>query len=201
MYPARSMTIRTPSPRESRSSPNSQSSKVAAASRTAVSRMTRLRVVGMTVNSAQPPRMKPRLKMFEPTTFPTEMSGCPFSAATSVTTISGAEVPSATTVEPISASETSSRRAMRQAETTVHSAPFQSSAVATSRSPRLISACALIPCATRASSRVVSRARNGSARARSASDPARPSAPEPRAARVARVTGFERLEVRHSPRG
>ena len=54
---------------------------------------------------AVPPRMKPRLKILDPTTFPIEISVWPVIAARIVTANSGADVPNATTVSPMTRSE------------------------------------------------------------------------------------------------
>ena len=54
---------------------------------------------------AVPPRMKPRLKILDPTTFPIEISVWPVIAARIVTANSGADVPNATTVRPITRSD------------------------------------------------------------------------------------------------
>ena len=54
---------------------------------------------------AVPPRMKPRLKILEPITFPIDMSVWLVAAALMVTANSGADVPKATTVNPIIRSE------------------------------------------------------------------------------------------------
>ena len=54
---------------------------------------------------AVPPKIKPKLKILEPTTLPIDISVWPVSAALMVTANSGADVPKATTVNPITQSE------------------------------------------------------------------------------------------------
>jgi hypothetical protein len=76
------------------------------------------------LKQAVPPSIKPRLKIFEPTTFPIEILDFPAIAALIVTANSGAEVPIATTVKPITRSETPKFRANREADSTRKSAPF-----------------------------------------------------------------------------
>ena len=75
---------------------------------------------------AVPPRMKPRLKILDPTTLPIEISVWPVIAARIVTANSGADVPNATTVSPITRSEILSEWAISDAASTNQSAPFQS---------------------------------------------------------------------------
>ena len=64
-----------------------------------------LGVMLMALTIAVPPRMKPKLKILDPITFPIEMSVWPVIAARIVTANSGADVPNATTVSPITRSE------------------------------------------------------------------------------------------------
>ena len=87
------------------------------------SRQTRIRSVGMARMAAAPPRMKPRLKMLDPTMLPTEIESRPSKAATSVTPNSGAEVPKATTVSPMTSWEIPIRSARAAAESTTYFAP------------------------------------------------------------------------------
>ena len=75
---------------------------------------------------AVPPRIKPRLKILEPITFPMDISDCCDIAALMVTANSGADVPKATTVSPIIKSDTFRVCAISEAESTSQSAPFQS---------------------------------------------------------------------------
>ena len=75
---------------------------------------------------AVPPRIKPRLKILEPITFPMDISDCFVIAALMVTANSGADVPKATTVSPIIKSDTFRVCAISEAESTSQSAPFQS---------------------------------------------------------------------------
>ena len=75
---------------------------------------------------AVPPRIKPRLKILEPITFPMDISVCWDIAALMVTANSGADVPKATTVSPIIKSDTFRVCAISEAESTNQSAPFQS---------------------------------------------------------------------------
>ena len=75
---------------------------------------------------AVPPRMKPRLKILEPITFPIDMSVWLVAAALTVTANSGADVPKATTVNPIIRSEILNVWAISAAESTNQSAPFHS---------------------------------------------------------------------------
>ncbi len=56
--------------------------------------------------SAVPPKINPRLKIFEPITLPMDISVWFVAAALIVTANSGADVPNATTVNPIIRSET-----------------------------------------------------------------------------------------------
>ena len=75
---------------------------------------------------AVPPKIKPRLKMLDPTTLPIDISVCPVIAALIVTANSGADVPKATTVKPITRSEIFNECAISAAASTSQSAPFQS---------------------------------------------------------------------------
>ena len=59
----------------------------------------------MPLIKAVPPKINPKLNMFEPTTFPIEIVSLPINAALIVTANSGADVPIATTVSPITKSE------------------------------------------------------------------------------------------------
>ncbi len=52
------------------------------------------------------PRTKAKFAIFEPTTLPIAISGCPFMAASKLTTSSGAEVPKETNTTPITSFET-----------------------------------------------------------------------------------------------
>ena len=56
--------------------------------------------------TAVPPRINPKLNMFDPITFPIDISVCFVIAALIVTANSGAEVPKATTVRPMIKSDT-----------------------------------------------------------------------------------------------
>ena len=98
-------------------------SRIVVPPRIAPSRRYRVWSTGIARTRAQPPRMKPRLKMLEPTMLPTEMSPWPFNAAMIVTANSGAEVPSATTVRPMTSSEMPSRLDSREADSTTQCAP------------------------------------------------------------------------------
>ena len=78
------------------------------------------------LNNTPNPKIKPRLNILEPKTLPTAISGLPSNAALIDTANSGAEVPIATIVKPITKSETPNFCASLLAESTSHSAPFQS---------------------------------------------------------------------------
>ena len=69
------------------------------------------------------PRIIPRLKMFDPITFPTEIAGWSLKAAETVTANSGADVAIATTVRPITKSESPNFLAIFDAESTTQDAP------------------------------------------------------------------------------
>jgi len=58
------------------------------------------------------------LKVLLPTTFPTAMSRCPFTAAATDAATSGSEVPAATIVRPMTSSDTPSSLAMSVAAPT-----------------------------------------------------------------------------------
>ena len=90
------------------------------------SRLKSLGEVEMGRITAVPPRIKPRLNIFDPITLPILISDCPEKAALMVTANSGADVPKATTVSPITKSDTCSVWAISAAESTSQSAPFQS---------------------------------------------------------------------------
>ena len=75
---------------------------------------------------AVPPKIKPRLKILDPTTFPIDISVWPVMAAFIVTANSGADVPKATTVSPITRSDIFKECAISAAASTSQSAPFHS---------------------------------------------------------------------------
>jgi len=76
--------------------------------------------------TAVPPKINPRLNIFDPMTLPILISDCPENAALIVTANSGADVPNATTVRPMIKSEIWNVCAISAAESTIQSAPFQS---------------------------------------------------------------------------
>ena len=80
-----------------------------------------LMTIGAT--TAAHPTMSMAFMMFEPTTFPTAISGVPFRADIRLTKNSGIEVPQATMVRPITISGTPNRRAMALAPSVRRSAP------------------------------------------------------------------------------
>jgi hypothetical protein len=84
----------------------------------------------MALTIATPPKIKPRLKMFEPITLLTEIFSLPSNAAMMVTANSGADVPMATMVYPITSSDKPTRRAIRAAELTIQVLPIQRPAIA-----------------------------------------------------------------------
>ena len=86
------------------------------------------------------PRIIPRLKILEPTTFPTEIVNFPASAAETDTANSGAEVPIATTVSPITNCERPNFFAILEADSTTQTAPPQSAKTV----KRIISRCVKI---------------------------------------------------------
>ena len=88
-----------------------------------------LMTIGATI--AAQPTMNSALKMFDPTTLPTAMSGVPFRADTRLTNSSGADVPAATMVSPITISGTFIRRASAEAPSVRRSAPHKTSATPT----------------------------------------------------------------------
>ena len=81
------------------------------------------RVVFIELNTATNPRIIPRLKIFEPTTLPTDIAASPDKAAETVTANSGADVANATTVNPITNSDKPNFFAILDAETTILTAP------------------------------------------------------------------------------
>ena len=85
--------------------------------------------IGATI--AAQPTMSSVLKMFEPTTLPSAMSGVPFRADTKLTNSSGADVPAATIVSPITISGTFIRRASPDAPSVSRSAPQSTRATPT----------------------------------------------------------------------
>ena len=86
-------------------------------------------VIGATI--AAQPTISSALKIFDPTTLPTAMSGVSFSADTKLTNNSGADVPAATMVSPITISGTFIRRASAEAPSVNRSAPHNTSATPT----------------------------------------------------------------------
>ena len=82
--------------------------------------------IGATI--AAQPTINKVLKMLEPTTLPTAMSGVPFRADTRLTNSSGADVPAATMVSPMTISGTCIRRANAEAPSVRRSAPHSTSA-------------------------------------------------------------------------
>lgn len=81
------------------------------------------------------PNIIPRLNIFEPITFPTEIECLSWSAADIVTANSGAEVAIATIVNPITRSESPNLFAIFEDESTIHEAPPQRP---TTENPRII---------------------------------------------------------------
>ena len=77
--------------------------------------------------------------MFEPTTLPTDRSGCPPTAAMTLTTSSGSEVPAATTVSPITAGVRPATRASATAPRTRSSPPAASTRRPSSTRPSAVS--------------------------------------------------------------
>jgi hypothetical protein len=73
------------------------------------------------------PKIRPRLKILEPTILDREISLSPLKAAVAVTKNSGNEVPRATTVRPITSSESLNFLAMAEALPTIQFAPNQRS--------------------------------------------------------------------------
>ena len=69
------------------------------------------------------PRIKKTLKIFDPTIFPTAISGCFLRAAATDVASSGSDVPAATIVRPIKLSLMPKVRAMLDAEVTKRSPP------------------------------------------------------------------------------
>ncbi len=88
-----------------------------------VSRIASDLLVGKGLIRAISPRIKPKLKMLDPTTLEREISESPLNAAVAVTRNSGAEVPKATIVRPITRSETLYFFAIFEADSTIQSAP------------------------------------------------------------------------------
>ena len=73
--------------------------------------------------NATNPNMIPRLNIFEPSTFPTDIESWPLKAAEIVTANSGAEVAMATIVKPITKSERPNFLAIFEADSTIQEAP------------------------------------------------------------------------------
>lgn len=78
------------------------------------------------VKIATKPRIIPRLKILDPSTFPTDIACWSLKAADIETANSGADVAMATIVSPITRSERPNLRAIFEAETTTQVAPPQS---------------------------------------------------------------------------
>ena len=81
--------------------------------------------------AALQPTINNVLKMLEPITLPTAISGVPLIADIRLTNISGAEVPAATIVRPITISGTRMPRANEEAPSVRRSAPHTTKATPT----------------------------------------------------------------------
>ena len=95
----------------------------AARSEIGTSKSPALRAMGTGLMTAQRPRMKSRLKMFEPMTLPTAISLASCRDAVKLTANSGIDVPKATMVRPTRSEGTPRRRERRAEPLTNHSAP------------------------------------------------------------------------------
>ncbi len=126
MYPVnrtRAMRKNPPSSRSSRPSRTRRTNTALARNMKGHSNLTSEPVTGRGNSNAARPSTNATFMMFDPTTFPTAMSGRPSSAAIRLTTISGSEVPRATTVSPTTAGVMPARRERVTAPRTSSSPP------------------------------------------------------------------------------
>ena len=79
------------------------------------------------------PKIMPKLKMFDPITFPTEIACWSLNAAEIVTANSGEDVAIATIVNPITKSDKPNCLAIFEAESTTHEAPNQRPKIVTAK--------------------------------------------------------------------
>ena len=116
---------------ESISSKQSMKSSIEAPTAKGISFLTVVGWMAIGAMAAEQPTMSSALKIFEPMTLPTAMSGVPLMADIRLTNSSGAEVPAATMVRPMTISGTRIPRASEEAPSVRRSAPHKTRAIPT----------------------------------------------------------------------